>query len=84
MIAQFNVPNQVIQKFMERGKNLAFLAGHKDGVNITVSHIILPIQREFLLDKEYGKYPFKFMFTLFIISSFAVLLKMKDQNTKNL
>ena len=47
----YNVPQKVIETFMERAqmvhkKTLAFLAGHKDGNNVTVSHIIIPTTKE--------------------------------------
>ena len=58
MVVQYNVPKGVIEKFKERGKKLAFLAGQKDegGKIVTVSHLIVPIQQEFRPDTEYGKY----------------------------
>ena len=59
MVVQYNIPNEVIEKFKERGKQLAFLAGHRDGNIITVSHIIFPNQYEYRIDSEFGKY-FKF------------------------
>ena len=52
----YNVPNQVIEKFMEQGKKLAFLAGKKVGDITTVTHIVIPIQHEFQTDTEHGKY----------------------------
>ena len=55
MVLQYNIPNEVIEKFRERGKQLAFLAGHRDGNVITVSHIIFPNQHEFRIDSEFGK-----------------------------
>ena len=60
MAVQYNVPNQVIEKFMERGKKLGFLAGHKNGNVITVSHLIIPIQQEFRPDIDHGIFLFKF------------------------
>ena len=47
----YNIPHKVIETFMERAqmvhkKTLAFLAGHKDGNNVTVSHIIIPTTKE--------------------------------------
>ena len=56
MVVQYNVPNQVIEKFKERGKNLAFLVGHKDGDLITVSHLIIPTQNEFRTDIDRGNF----------------------------
>ena len=56
MSIQYNVPTQVIEKFKERGKNLAFLAGKKDGDITTVTHIIIPAQRKFQSDIDFGKY----------------------------
>ena len=58
MVVQYNIPKEVIEKFKERGKELAFLAGQKDeaGKIVTVSHLIFPIQQEFRADTEYGKY----------------------------
>ena len=55
MVVQYNVPNKVIENFKERGKNLAFLVGHKDGDLITVSHLIIPTQNEFRTDIDGGK-----------------------------
>ena len=55
MVVQYNIPNEVIEKFKERGKLLAFLAGNRDGNVITVSHIIFPNQHEFRIDSEFGK-----------------------------
>ena len=55
MVVQYNIPNEVIEKFKERGKLLAFLAGHRDGNVITVSHIIFPNQHEYRIDSEFGK-----------------------------
>lgn len=55
MVVQYNIPNQVIEKFKERGKTLAFLAGHKDGDLITVTHLIIPTQNEFRTDIDQGK-----------------------------
>ena len=66
MVVQYFVPNQVIEKFKERGKELAFLAGHKDGDCVTVSHIIFPNQHEFRLDSEYGKYVYQSIFLNFL------------------
>ena len=54
MVVQYNIPNEVIEKFKERGKNLAFLVGHKDGDLITVSHLIIPTQNEFRMDVDQG------------------------------
>ena len=56
MVVQYNIPNEVIEKFRERGKQLAFLAGCKDGNSVTVSHIVFPIQHEYHPDSEFGKY----------------------------
>ena len=55
MVVQYNIPNEVIEKFKERGKLLAFLAGHRDDNVITVSHIIFPNQHEYRIDSEFGK-----------------------------
>ena len=55
MAVQFNFPNQVIEKFMERGKKLAFLAGQKHDDITTITHIIIPVQREFQPDSQHGK-----------------------------
>ena len=46
MVLEYHVPKQVIDKFTERGKNLAFLAGYIHEDSITVSHMIIPIQFE--------------------------------------
>ena len=55
MVVQYLIPNQFIEKFKERGKpTLAFLAGHKDGNLITVSHLIIPTQNEFRMDVDQG------------------------------
>ena len=55
MVLQYLIPNQFIEKFKERGKpKLAFLAGHKDGNLITVSHLIIPTQNEFRTDIDRG------------------------------
>ena len=59
MVVQYIVPNQVIEKFMERGKpKLAFLAGQTngDGDVITVSHLVIPTQHEFRPESELGEY----------------------------
>ena len=57
MVVRYNIPKEIIEKFKERGKELAFLAGQKDeaGKIVTVSHLIFPIQQEFRVDTEYGK-----------------------------
>ena len=54
MVVQYKVPNQVIEKFKERGKSLAFLAGHKDDHLVTVSHLIIPSQNEFRTEIDQG------------------------------
>ena len=56
MVVQYYIPNQIIEKFMERGKpKLGFLAGQKIGNVLTVTHLIIPSQHEFRPDSEYGK-----------------------------
>ena len=55
-MVQFDIPKQVIEKFKERGKKLAFLTGQKDGDIITISHIIFPIQQTFHPGFEYGNF----------------------------
>ena len=56
MVVQYIIPNEVIEKFKERGKKLAFLAGQKDIDIITISHIIFPIQQTFHPDFEQGNF----------------------------
>ena len=47
---------------MERGKpKLAFLAGHRNGDVIMVSHLVIPTQHEFRPDSEFGKYSFEIL-----------------------
>ena len=58
MVPQYNIPNEVIDKFMERGKlKLAFLVGDTNdaGNVITVSHIVIPSQHEYQPDSKFGK-----------------------------
>ena len=64
MVVQYNIPNEVIEKFKERGKQLAFLAGQKEGNSVTVSHIIFPIQHEYQPDRNFGKYLLEFWINL--------------------
>ena len=57
MVVQYFIPNQTIEKFMERGKpKLAYLVGYKNGEDITVSHLVIPNQQEFRQDSNYGKF----------------------------
>ena len=57
MVVQYLVPNQVIEKFKERGKSsLGFLVGHSNGNVITVSHLVIPTQHEFRPESELGEY----------------------------
>ena len=82
MVVQYNIPKEVIEKFKERGKELAFLAGQKDkaGKVVTVSHLIFPIQLEFRADTEYGNYKiqnYMFIFLKFFLKSiniFAIII----------
>ena len=58
MVPKYIVPNEIIDKFMERGKpKLAFLAGHTNdaGDVITVSHLVIPSQNEYQPDSNFGK-----------------------------
>ena len=55
-MVQFDIPKQVIEKFKERGKKLAFLSGQKDGDITTISHIIFPIQQAFHPEFEQGNF----------------------------
>ena len=53
MGVQYLIPQQFIEKFKERGRpKLAFLAGHKDGELLTVSHLIIPSQNEFRIHDD--------------------------------
>ena len=65
MVLQFNVPEQVIEKFKETGKELGFLAGLEEGNLIIVSHLIIPTQHDFQTDTEYGKYSIFLKFVSF-------------------
>ena len=56
MVVHYNIPKEVIEKFKERGKKLAFLIGQKAGDIITISHIIFPIQQTFHPDSEQGNF----------------------------
>ena len=57
MVVKYLIPNQVIEKYMERGRpSLSFLAGQKIGDVFTVTHLIIPSQHEFQLDSDFGKY----------------------------
>ena len=54
------IPNSVVKKFLEEAqtlhtKTLAFLAGHKDGNIIKVTHLIIPTHQDFQHAK-YNKY----------------------------
>ena len=48
------IPNQVIEKFMEHGNKLGFLAGKKDGDITKVTHLVIPIQKKIQTDTELG------------------------------
>ena len=60
MVVQYNFNDEVIEKYLERGKKLAFLVGHKDDrVDvITASHLIIPTQHDFQIESntENGNY----------------------------
>ena len=56
MVVKYHVPNQIIEKYKERGRlKLAFLAGHNNNNVIKVTHLIIPTQHEFQLDSKFGK-----------------------------
>lgn len=48
------IPDQVIEKFMEHGNKLGFLAGKKDGDITKVTHLVIPIQKKYHPDTEHG------------------------------
>ena len=55
MVVQYYIPNQVIEKFMERGKpKLGFLAGQKIGNVFTATHLIIPSQHDVRQDRKVG------------------------------